>query len=212
MSRGPGKIERAIERVLQTDRSYSVEELALLAYPGINRIEKKHRVAVLRALENIGNRMLVYRFRAYEPRKRHFVCNGTSVRAYVHGIMRECWWNAGRSLRDIDNILSNPQIQHVMEPGGLWWTDVEIHKAEAELRKLNADQDHPEAKQLQRQIEALNAHRLNLHGDNDGPNGNFVRLSKTGRELVLLLGRFEHPGSSAFEYWQKNWKEAPSLP
>jgi hypothetical protein len=200
MSRGPGKVERTIEQALQADRSYSIEELALLAYLGINRVEKKHRVAVLRALGNINNRTPVHWYRAYEPRKRYFVCSGTSVHAYAHGIMRECWWNAGRSLNEIDNILSNPQIQHVMEPGGLWWTDVEIHKAEAELRKLNADQDHTEAKQLQRQIEALNAHRLNLHE------------GRTGHELVLLLGRFEHPGSGAFEYWQKNWKEAPLLP
>jgi hypothetical protein len=31
---------------------------------------------------------------------------------------------------------ADPEIQSVMEPGGLWWTDVEINKAEYEQKNL----------------------------------------------------------------------------
>jgi hypothetical protein len=42
MSRGPGHVERVIEETMRnTDRSFTVEELALFVYPGINVAEKK---------------------------------------------------------------------------------------------------------------------------------------------------------------------------
>jgi len=56
MSRGPGKIERAIENLLRVNsrRSFTGEELTLACYPGINRPEKKHRVSALRAMRKIA--------------------------------------------------------------------------------------------------------------------------------------------------------------
>lgn len=56
MSRGPGKIERAVAAALEGNPSgtFTVEELGLLAYPGVNQIEKKHRVAVMRAVRNVA--------------------------------------------------------------------------------------------------------------------------------------------------------------
>jgi len=45
-----------------TDRSFSVEELARIAYPEITTIAKKHRVAVLGALDYVQERMLLWFF------------------------------------------------------------------------------------------------------------------------------------------------------
>lgn len=51
MSRGPGRIERAIEAAFTAnpDLAFTVPDLAALAFPGLNQLEKKHRVSVLRA-------------------------------------------------------------------------------------------------------------------------------------------------------------------
>ncbi len=59
MSRGPGKIERAIEAVFNEapEWAYSVDDLIDRVYPGLNRIEKKHRVSVLRAAHKVLTRM-----------------------------------------------------------------------------------------------------------------------------------------------------------
>ena len=55
MSRGPGRIERAI-RQLMTDEptgAWTVEDLCERVYTGTNRVEKKHRVSVLRVLRRV---------------------------------------------------------------------------------------------------------------------------------------------------------------
>ena len=53
MSRGPGKVQRAIEAAFAAtpDAIFVVEELVAVAYPGIDQIERKHRGAVLRAVK-----------------------------------------------------------------------------------------------------------------------------------------------------------------
>jgi hypothetical protein len=56
MSRGPGRIQRAIIAGFERcpKRSFRTDELVALAYPGVRRIEKKHRVAVLRAAWHVA--------------------------------------------------------------------------------------------------------------------------------------------------------------
>jgi hypothetical protein len=51
MSRGPGSVEQVIRTAFTENgsRTFTVDELVMLAYPGLNGIEKKHRVSVLRA-------------------------------------------------------------------------------------------------------------------------------------------------------------------
>lgn len=53
MSRGPGRIERAIVEAFKTGDTWTVEDLCRAAYPGINRIERKHRIAVRRAAHKV---------------------------------------------------------------------------------------------------------------------------------------------------------------
>ena len=58
MTIGPGRIERAIAATFfaQPSMTFTVEELVVIAYPGLNRIEKKHRVAVRRAANKVAVR------------------------------------------------------------------------------------------------------------------------------------------------------------
>ena len=58
MSRGPGKIERAIEAVFaaEPDDAFTTADLCDRVYPGLNMVEKKHRVAVIRAAKKVFGR------------------------------------------------------------------------------------------------------------------------------------------------------------
>jgi len=58
MSKGPGRIERAIAAALdaEPDGAFTTDDLCDRVYRGVNRIEKKHRVAVLRAASNLMKR------------------------------------------------------------------------------------------------------------------------------------------------------------
>ena len=58
MSRGRGKIERAIEAAFaaEPDNAFSTEELCNRVYRGLNQVEKKHRVAVIRAGKRLVGR------------------------------------------------------------------------------------------------------------------------------------------------------------
>jgi hypothetical protein len=58
MSRGPGRIERAIAALLdgEADNAFTTEDLCERVYSGVNRVEKKHRVAVLRAANGLVKR------------------------------------------------------------------------------------------------------------------------------------------------------------
>ena len=55
MSGGPGRIQRAIEAALaaEPDNAFNTQDLCERAYRGVNRVDKKHRVAVLRALRRV---------------------------------------------------------------------------------------------------------------------------------------------------------------
>lgn len=56
MSRGPGRIERTITDLLLANprKTYTAEEVVSACYPGINRVEKKHRVSTLRAAKKVA--------------------------------------------------------------------------------------------------------------------------------------------------------------
>ena len=55
MSRGPGRIEKTLRELFANNPtdSFTTEELVVAAFPGVNRIEKKHRVSALRAARRI---------------------------------------------------------------------------------------------------------------------------------------------------------------
>jgi hypothetical protein len=55
MSKGPGRVSRAIEAAIEgePDNAFTIEDLCDRIYRGINQVEKKHRVSVLRAAKAI---------------------------------------------------------------------------------------------------------------------------------------------------------------
>ena len=58
MSRGPGRIQRAILAAIQADpdNAFTAEELCCRVYPDLKELEKKHYVAVQRAVQNLLKR------------------------------------------------------------------------------------------------------------------------------------------------------------
>jgi hypothetical protein len=58
MSKGPGRIERAIAAIFdrERDNAFTLEDLAERVWPGLNQVEKKHRVSVARAARNLARR------------------------------------------------------------------------------------------------------------------------------------------------------------
>ena len=58
MSRGWGRIERAIAAAFEAEprRAFSIEALARIAYPDIESVEKRHRVAIIRAADDVALR------------------------------------------------------------------------------------------------------------------------------------------------------------
>lgn len=58
MSKGPGSVERAIVAAVvdEPDNAFTVEDLCDRTFPDTNRIEKKHRVSVIRAIKTLTAR------------------------------------------------------------------------------------------------------------------------------------------------------------
>jgi hypothetical protein len=150
MSRGPGRIERTIENALRsTDRSYSIEELALIAYPGINDVQKKHEVSVLRASKNAAKRIKVWRFTTYQAPWRSYLSNLNSVRSFSHAYLRACHLATELNLTaaQIDSLLDTKDGMKLMQPGNYLWLEAEISKVESQyrerLRQLGIDDGSP---------------------------------------------------------------------
>lgn len=59
MSKGPGRVERAITAALaaEPDGAFTIQDLGSRAYPGLNRMEKRHRVAIIRAMRSVAGRL-----------------------------------------------------------------------------------------------------------------------------------------------------------
>ena len=55
MSRGPGRIERAIRALFDAspDRAFLTADLCEHCFPNVRRIERKHEVSTLRAVRKI---------------------------------------------------------------------------------------------------------------------------------------------------------------
>ena len=70
MSRGPGRIERAVKGAFdaQPNHTFTTDELCACVFVGIQRIEKKHRVSLIRAAKRVVARERHWRMtRASKP-------------------------------------------------------------------------------------------------------------------------------------------------
>lgn len=137
MSRGPGKIERALLALFAANPSaaFTVEELAEVIYRGINRIEKKHRVAIIRAARKAASSAGWRTWTSESPGSRLVYLNPLDFRSYATGWLRsEMSWHSCTP-QEIAEMLDNPKAYFThwaqWQPGGTWHYHVLINRAKA---------------------------------------------------------------------------------
>ncbi len=162
MSRGPGKIERAI-RQLMADKptgAWNVEDLCERVYTDINRVEKKHRVSVLRALRRVVQDDADWcLWRSERIGGPVVLVNMANVKSYGLAWLKTEFLSRYRSNdpRTPENRITTEyhlrqrlapggRDHHDTQPGGAWHRHVQMHIAEREgdqetLERLSAEQD-----------------------------------------------------------------------
>ena len=145
MSRGPGKIEQAIEAAFKAepDNAFTVQDLCERAYPGINKIERKHRVSVIRAATALADRLEYWTwFKSGCPGNTLIFWNWTDVHSYgmarlkgdnlccyqARRAVADCWRNDEQQLRD--RLAPGGEDNHLINPGGAWFLHTEEMLAE----------------------------------------------------------------------------------
>lgn len=140
MSRGPGKIERAIEVAFTAapHETFSVAELGSVTYPSLNRVEKRHRVAIIRAADRVASRLWWAKLISERPGGEIIYCNTLDVRSYALGRSRADFCFNNLPLEVIVRLIEAPipgdpyayrSRWDLVRPGGAWWRHVEIAKA-----------------------------------------------------------------------------------
>lgn len=140
MSRGPGRVERAIEMAFEAspDAAFSVADLGPVAYPGLNRVEKRHRVAIIRAADRVAARHWWAKLISERPGGEIIYCNTLNVRSYALGRSRADFCFNNLPLEVIVRLIEAPipgdpyayrSRWDLVRPGGAWWRHVEIAKA-----------------------------------------------------------------------------------
>lgn len=137
MSKGPGHVQRVVVAAFadKSDDAFTTKELVALAYPGANRPEKKHRVAVLRAAKAVAAKLgWTYAYSA--PGCECIFHNPCSARSY--GIARMLGgFEGARTIAEARAIADglHPHQAHYnryrarLLPGGDWHSHVEFHQA-----------------------------------------------------------------------------------
>ena len=169
MSRGPGKIERAVETVFDTepDNAFTTEDLCDRVYLGVNRIERKHRVSVVRAAKKVCGRrddwqlrtgdklggVLVFFCRyslmsyamARMKSEHHYRCNDDRV---------PDWWKDKDSEQSMHaRLVPGGDHRRLVVEGGAWWRHVQGYIAER-------DGDHERVEALERENDEAIARSL----------------------------------------------------
>ncbi len=178
MSRGPGRIERAIEAlfVAEPGRTFSTDELVEAVYRGVNRIEKKHRVVVLRAANKVAERMHWAKWQcerlgqgdgwgrspSLSGRGAVYV-NLLDVRSYALGNLLVDHVHADKSVAEIEAMLDAENAKDIAY-GGVWWFHVEEAKAkllgcavDPETQRM-IDVDKEGSKQFCESLKAISPH------------------------------------------------------
>ena len=163
MSRGMGRIQTCILAALaaEPDNALTVEDLCDLLYPGANRIEKKHRVSVIRALRSIAQhdeasvrlmsgsgkgRTLI----AYDPFNLNSYAMARSKASSFYR-RRNRYSPAGGDQRTEEaelreRLRPGGGLHHLVREGGTWFEDVAYNVAvrggdEEEAARLSAKRD-----------------------------------------------------------------------
>jgi hypothetical protein len=82
MSKGPGRVQRAILALIAANPNgaWTTEDLCRAAYPGVNRVEKKHRLSALRALRTMALPGMWMVRRLSRPGVEHCLLIGVALR------------------------------------------------------------------------------------------------------------------------------------
>jgi hypothetical protein len=138
MSRGPGRIEQAIGAAFRTnpDSTFTIDELAVIAYPGLIRPEKRHRVAVARAAEKVCDRMGWGHFRVQFHGAPSVYFNKRSLQSYALARDRSDLFRGWTT----DEVLRQEWRVGLTEPGGAWFEQVQNWCAELDATTLEEDQ------------------------------------------------------------------------
>jgi hypothetical protein len=144
MGKGPGHVARTIEAILiaEPDNAFTVDDLCDRVYRGINRIEKKHRVSVMRAAKSVAKRHPNFEC----ERSEHL--GGTLVFFTADNVMSYAMMRLKsdkfREYRNNDprqrwrpeteqelhaRLIEGGQDHRLIIPGGAWWRHVELWKA-----------------------------------------------------------------------------------
>lgn len=172
MSKGPGRVERAIGEAFTSnpDGYFSVTDLATLVYPD-RPCDRAQRVAIIRAADKVAPRIHWVWFRSDNRGGEIIYANGLSLRSYALGSIRA--WLGGKGgyrwsyddnrklirspwMNNADRIadrLDNPGEREAEKaaPGVPWWLHVEYHKA-------IASGDTARAQEMQAQIDEIRRH------------------------------------------------------
>lgn len=142
MSRGHGRVEQAILAVFAADpdNAFLADELVERVYGGVNRIKKKHRVAVLRAGKNLatpasgiswmrggglGGRIAF--FSKYNVRS-YAMARLKTMHQYRPNDSRIAWSYTEAQLRE--TIAEGGREHRYVIEGGAWWRHVQQWTAE----------------------------------------------------------------------------------
>jgi len=144
MSRGPGRIARAIADIFDAhrDNAFTTEELCEQVYPSAV-VEKKHRISVIRASKNLALHRAEIGWMTGEGLGRQFVFyRRDNVNSYAMARLKSDNLMHYRSndprlpyhwIKDQAELrrhLDDDFHRELMAPGGSWWLDVEIFLAE----------------------------------------------------------------------------------
>jgi hypothetical protein len=154
MGKGPGHVERAIEAVLiaEPDNAFTVDDLCDRVYRGVNRIEKKHRVSVIRAAKLVAKRRPNFEWWRSEHLGRTLVFYmADNVMSYAMARLKADFLTQYRNndprapwrpeteqeLRAL--LIEGGRNHKYVIPGGAWWNRVELWKAERDGNAENAE-------------------------------------------------------------------------
>jgi hypothetical protein len=164
MSRGLGRVQRLIVAMFTGNPGavFSVADLGMVAYPGVNQVEKRHRVAVLRAAEHAAD---ACGWRASRGASIEFY-NPFSTRSAALATMRATWKRFSRCpIAEVEAALDDPKrhFHKLIAPGGPVWLDVEIASAnrDGEITRVEAlQQKRDEAEVVADMVVLVEEHRL----------------------------------------------------
>ena len=136
---GPEHIEWVIESAFldNPDSAFATHELCRLVYPGLRRIERKHRAAVVPVAKKISERIGEHRQWFFsEQRGRPLVFfNHASVTSYALGRMKSGHvWMYGRCKTEEEwkaEIAPGGREHQFVVEGGAWWEHCQGYAAKA---------------------------------------------------------------------------------